>query len=77
MEVILMLLNCYFSLLKLVENCGKVFSQQQLIDYLYSWSQDIGSNTIQVHIHHLRKKLGKELIRNRRGIGYIIEKHST
>ena len=64
----------YLILLKLVESQGRYYSQEDLIDHLYSWSQDIGSNAIQVHIHHLRKKLGKSLIRNKRGFGYVIEK---
>jgi two-component system response regulator QseB len=64
----------YLVLLKLIESQGRYFSQQELINHLYSWSQDIGSNTIQVHIHYLRKKLGKSLIKNKRGFGYIIEK---
>jgi two-component system response regulator QseB len=64
----------YLILQKLVENCGRIYSQQELTDYLYRWDQNIGSNTVQVYIHHLRKKLGKPLIKNRRGIGYVIEK---
>ena len=64
----------YLILFHLIENRGRVFSQQALTDYVYSWSEDVESNTIQVHIHHLRKKLGKALIQTRRGIGYVIEK---
>jgi two-component system response regulator QseB len=39
---------------------------------LYGWDEIIESNAVEVHIHHLRKKLGKELIRTVRGIGYMI-----
>jgi len=64
----------YLILCHLMENCGRIFSQQALTDYVYPWNEDVESNTIQVHIHHLRKKLGKTLIQTRRGIGYVIEK---
>jgi two-component system response regulator QseB len=63
----------YLILIRLIENPGRIYSQQALIDYVYSWDEEVESNTIQVHIHHLRKKLGKTLIRTRRGIGYVIE----
>lgn len=63
----------FLLLQKLLENAGRVFSQAELEDYLYSFSADVESNTIQVYIHNLRKKLGKELIRTIRGIGYIID----
>ena len=41
---------------------------------LYGWDDAVESNTIEVHIHHLRKKLGTDLIRTIRGVGYMIEK---
>lgn len=58
----------------LLESRGRVLSRQQLEESLYGWTKDIDSNTIEVHIHHLRKKLGNDLIRNIRGVGYIIDK---
>lgn len=64
----------YMILRHLLENRGRIYSQQALTDYVYPWNEEIESNTIQVHIHHLRKKLGKALIQTRRGIGYVIEK---
>ena len=64
----------YMILSHLLENRGRIYSQQVLTDYVYPWNEEIESNTIQVHIHHLRKKLGKTLIQTRRGIGYVIEK---
>ena len=64
----------YLILVHLIENRGRIYSQQALTDYVYSWNEEVESNTIQVHIHHLRKKLGKTLIQTRRGIGYVIEK---
>jgi len=41
---------------------------------LYGWNVDIESNTIEVHIHYLRKKLGEDLIRTVRGTGYVIDR---
>lgn len=64
----------YLILNHLIENRGRIYSQQALTDYVYPWSEEVESNTIQVHIHHLRKKLGKTLIQTRRGVGYVIEK---
>lgn len=62
-----------FSLLEeLITNTGRVLSKSQLEEKLYSWGDEIGSNTIEVHIHHLRKKFGTELIKTVRGVGYII-----
>ena len=58
----------------LLENVGRVLSRQRLEDILYGWDNDVGSNTVEVHIHHLRSKLGFNPIRTIRGVGYIIEK---
>lgn len=64
-----------FSLLhKLFESTGRVLSKEQLNQTLYSWENDIESNAIEVHIHNLRKKLGSNLIRTIRGIGYMVDK---
>jgi len=57
----------------LLENVGKVMSRSRLEEGLYSWDGDVESNAIEVYIHHLRKKLGGELIRTIRGVGYIID----
>jgi len=61
-------------LLILFERIGQIVSKDQLEQALYSWGDEIESNTIQVHIHHLRKKLGKELIRTLHAVGYVIDK---
>lgn len=64
-----------FMLLELLlENTGKAMSKERLEQSLYGWSKDIDSNTVEVHIHHLRKKLGSNIIRTIRGIGYMIDK---
>lgn len=58
---------------QLLENVGKVVTRQQLEQSLYGWGEDIESNALEVHIHHLRKKLYPELIKTVRGVGYIIQ----
>jgi DNA-binding response OmpR family regulator len=58
----------------LMEYHGKVMSKSRLEEELYGWSSDVESNTVEVYIHHLRKKLGSDLIRTIRGVGYMIDK---
>ena len=58
----------------LMENLGKVMNKQEIEDKLYGWDIEIESNAVEVHISHLRKKLGDSLIRTIRGLGYIVEK---
>ncbi len=57
----------------LMGNIGRVVSRARLEESLYSWDSDIESNTVEVHIHYLRKKLDPGLIRTVRGVGYIID----
>jgi two-component system response regulator QseB len=56
----------------LLERPGAVLSRTQLEEKLYGWDEEPGSNTIEVYVHGLRKKLGADLIRNVRGVGYAI-----
>ncbi len=56
----------------LMLNAGRVLSREQLQQHLYSWGQEVESNTVEVHIHHLRRKLGSALVETVRGIGYIL-----
>lgn len=64
-----------FTLLqKLMENVGQVLSREKLTQALYGWGEEIDSNTLEVHIHNLRKKLQLTTIRTIRGIGYMLEK---
>lgn len=51
---------------------GRVLSREQLEQQLYSWGHEVESNAVEVHIHHLRKKLKPELIQTVRGIGYTL-----
>ena len=51
---------------------GRVMSREQLEQQLYSWGHEVESNAIEVHIHHLRKKLKPELIQTVRGVGYTM-----
>ena len=56
-------------------NLGKVISKTQIEEHIYDWdSGDIESNTIEVHVSALRRKLGKDLIKTIRGVGYMVEK---
>jgi two-component system, OmpR family, response regulator QseB len=65
-----------FSLLqKLLENSGQVLSREQLMQSIYGWEEDVDSNTLEVHIHNLRKKLNANFIRTIRGVGYMVEKN--
>ena len=56
----------------LLERPGAVLSVPQLEEKLYGWKDDVGSNTVEVYIHALRKKLGASMIRNVRGVGYMM-----
>lgn len=67
-----------FSLLQvLLDRPGAVLSSSQLEEKLYGWNEEVASNTVEVYIHSLRKKLGAELIKNVRGVGYMIAKHPS
>ena len=59
-------------LLTLAQNAGKVMTKAQLEQQLYAWGEEIESNTIEVFVHHLRKKIGTEAIRTIRGVGYLM-----
>lgn len=64
-----------FALLhELAREPGRVLSREQLSTRLYAWGEEIESNAIEVHIHHLRRKLAPELIVTLRGIGYMLPK---
>ena len=68
-----------FTLLqKLLENAGHVISRDALNQCLYGWDEEIDSNTLEVHVHNLRKKLTSlNFIRTIRGVGYMAEKENN
>ena len=66
-----------FSLLHaLAARPGAVLSRAQLEEKLYGWGQEVGSNTVEVYVHSLRRKLGANLIQNVRGVGYMLPKQA-
>jgi len=56
---------------------GRVLSREQLEQQLYSWGNEVDSNAVEVHIHHLRKKLGPQLIQTVRGVGYLCPRNPS
>ena len=67
----------YALLLALMQQPGRALSRAQLEQHLYAWGDEIGSNAVEVYIHHLRRKLDAEAIRTLRGIGYVIAKDAA
>ena len=64
-----------FDLLHLLMlNADRVMSRDQLEQHLYSWGREVESNAIEVHVHHLRRKLGAGLIQTVRGVGYVLRR---
>jgi DNA-binding response OmpR family regulator len=55
----------------LLQNAERVLTRRTLEEQLYSWNDAIESNALEVHIHYLRRKLGNDLIRTVRGVGYM------
>lgn len=56
----------------LVEQPGRVWTREQLVERLYGWDEEIASNALDVHVHALRRKLSADFIRNARGVGYYV-----
>ncbi len=58
----------------LINNTGRYASKEKITESIYDWSsEEVESNTIEVHIAALRRKLGRDLIKTQRGVGYMIE----
>jgi DNA-binding response OmpR family regulator len=55
-------------------HAGHVLTRDQLEKHLYSWGTEVSSNTVEVHIYHLRRKLGNDVIQTVRGVGYVMPK---
>jgi two-component system, OmpR family, response regulator QseB len=62
----------FFVLRLLVESAGKVLSRKRMEEALYGWDHNLSSNAVEVHVHHLRRKLGADFIHTLRGVGYMI-----
>ena len=66
-----------FALLQaLTDRPGAVLSRAQLEEKLYGWNEEVESNTVEVYVHALSRKLGQDFIRNVRGVGYMVAKQS-
>ena len=63
----------YQLLHELLSPPGRVMTRDQLTQLLYGWNEEAESNTLEVHIYHLRKKFCADLIRTIRGVGYLVE----
>jgi two-component system response regulator QseB len=61
---------------ELLAQPDRVLTRDRLEQALYGWNEEVDSNTLEVHIHHLRRKLFPELIRTLRGVGYMIERQA-
>jgi two-component system OmpR family response regulator/two-component system response regulator QseB len=60
----------------LMLNAGRVLSREQLEQHMYGWGQEVESNAVEVHVHHLRRKLGATLVQTVRGLGYMVLRES-
>ena len=67
----------YLLLHELLSQPGKVLTRERLAQLLYGWDEEAESNTLEVHIHHLRKKLFSSLIRTVRGVGYTVAREAS
>ena len=76
-EVVPLSTREYDLLHALMRNTGRVLSREQLEQQMYSWGHEVESNAIEVHIHHLRRKLGSELIQTVRGVGYMVQREPS
>jgi len=63
----------YMLLKVLMQNAGRIMTRDSLESQLYSWGDEISSNAVEVHIHHLRKKLPSGFIKTIRGVGYKVD----
>jgi DNA-binding response OmpR family regulator len=60
----------------LLEHRGTALSRARLEEGLYGWNEEVESNAVEVHVHNLRKKLGGDLIKTIRGVGYLIPRET-
>ena len=64
----------YMLLKTLMQNAGRIQTRDSLESALHSWGDEVSSNSLEVHIHHLRKKVGSGFIKTIRGVGYTVSK---
>ncbi|MFC6672867.1 response regulator [Marinobacterium aestuariivivens] len=64
----------YELLIRLLDARGQVMTRRKLEEQLYGLDEDLESNALEVHIHNLRKKIGREMIRTVRGVGYMMDR---
>ncbi len=64
-------------LIHLLEHQGTAISRARLEENLYGWNEEVESNAVEVHIHNLRRKLGADLIRTIRGVGYLVPREAA
>ena len=57
---------------ELMLNAGRVLSRPQLEERMYGWGEEVESNAVEVHVHHLRRKLGADVVKTIRGVGYVM-----
>ncbi len=55
---------------------GRVLTREQIVERIYAWGEDLESNAVEVHIHHLRRKLAPGVIRTVRGVGYMLPREA-
>lgn len=58
----------------LITNIGRILGKQQIEERLYGWDEMVESNTVEVHVSHLRRKIGRDMIQTVRGLGYVMPK---
>jgi two-component system, OmpR family, response regulator QseB len=56
----------------LLANPNRVLSKTQIIEKLYGWGEELDSNALEVHVHHLRRKIAPAVVRTVRGVGYAL-----
>ena len=62
----------FMLLQELMLNAGRVLSREQLEERMYRWGEEVESNAVEVHVHHLRRKLGASVVKTIRGVGYVM-----